>query len=263
MKNINRIDSWQKFAKYVRSNGCHLLKELDKFPDSVLVAGCQRSGTTMLARIITKSEGMVNYWFGHDDELDAAIILSGCIDHKQTGRYCFQTTYLNENYHEYFEHNGYKIIWVLRNPYSVVYSMLNNWETFALNELFKGCASDLLTGKEKRRYELFGIWGIGRLKRACLSYNAKTSQVLELKKRLGDAIILMIDYDELVLNKEQILPLIYKFIDLPYKPEYGESIRPKNLKKAEQFSVKKKSIIEKRCMPVYEEARQLLSKLDQ
>ena len=257
------INTWQEFAKKVRSNGCHLLKELDKFPDSVLVAGCQRSGTTMLTRIITKSEGMVNYWFGHDDELDAAIILSGCIDHKPAGRYCFQTTYLNENFYEYFEHSGYKIIWILRNPYSVVYSMLNNWERFALNELFQGCGSDLLDSKEKCRYDLFGIWGISRLKRACLSYNAKTSQVIELKKLLGDTMVLVVDYDELVLNKEQLLPAIYRFINLPYKPKYGESIRSENTKKAEQFSVKKKSLVEKLCMPVYEESRELLSPLDQ
>ncbi len=216
------INSWQKFSRNVRSNGYRLLKNLDNFPDPVLIAGCQRSGTTMLSRIITKSEGMVNYWFGHDDELDAAIILSGYVDHKPAGRYCFQTTYLNENYHEYFEHNGYKIIWILRNPYSVVYSMLNNWKRFALNELFQGCASDLLDNKEKRRYELFGIWSISRLKRACFSYNAKTSQVFELKKRLGETTILVVDYDELVLNKEQVLSAMYTFTNMPYKPEYGK-----------------------------------------
>lgn len=260
--NKKSINSWQKFAKHVRSNDCRLLKELDNFQDAVLVAGCQRSGTTMLARIITKSDGMVNYWFGHDDELDAAIILSGYTGHKPSGRYCFQTTYLNENFYEYFDHSGYKIIWVLRNPYSVVYSMLNNWGRFALNELFRGCGSDLLDNKEKRRYELFGIRGISRLKRACLSYNVKTTQVFELKRRLEDTMVLVVDYDELVLNKEQLLPAIYRFIDLPYKQEYGGPIRSKNIKKAEQFSEKKKSTIEKLCMPVYKDARELLSKLD-
>jgi ligand-binding sensor domain-containing protein len=44
-----------------------------------------------------------NYWFGRDDELDAALILSGHVDHQQNGRYCFQTTYINECFREYFE----------------------------------------------------------------------------------------------------------------------------------------------------------------
>lgn len=267
MSSVNKksyfmINTWQKFAKHVRSEGCCLLKNLDKFPDSVLVAGCQRSGTTMLSRIITQSEGMVNYWFGHDDELDAALILSGRVNHKPKGRYCFQTTYLNECYHEYFEHKGYKMIWVLRNPYSVVYSMLNNWGRFALNELFRGCATDLLNNIEKQRYELFGIWGINRLKRACLSYNGKSSQVFELKKLLGDARMLVIDYDDLVQKKEHVLPAIYKFIDLPYEPGYGKSIRCKKIKKTDRYSKSKKSLIEELCAPIYEDARKLLSKLD-
>ena len=38
------------------------------------------------------------------------------------GRFCFQTTYLNNHVFEYFEHDHYQLIWVLRNPFSVVVS---------------------------------------------------------------------------------------------------------------------------------------------
>jgi hypothetical protein len=47
---------------------------------------------------------MTQYYFGSDNELDAALILSGRVAHEPQGRYCFQTTYLNECYSEYFEH---------------------------------------------------------------------------------------------------------------------------------------------------------------
>jgi hypothetical protein len=59
-----KITTWHQFEQTVRARGCNLLRRLGNFPRSILVAGCQRSGTTMLSRIITQSEGMTNYWFG-------------------------------------------------------------------------------------------------------------------------------------------------------------------------------------------------------
>jgi Holliday junction resolvasome RuvABC ATP-dependent DNA helicase subunit len=38
---------------------------------------------------------MVDFSSGEDDELDAALILAGFVEHTPRGRYCFQTTYLN------------------------------------------------------------------------------------------------------------------------------------------------------------------------
>lgn len=141
-RGARNITSWKGFARRVRSQGCQLLAHLDEFPNSVLVMACQRSGTTALARVITTSEGMTNYWFGRDDELDAALMLSGQIRYFSTRRHCFQTTYINECYREYLEHtNGHKLIWVIRNPFSVIYSMLHNWGRFAFNELFRACGA--------------------------------------------------------------------------------------------------------------------------
>ncbi len=136
-----------------------LLHRIDEFPDSVLVTGCQRSGTTALARAINASPAMVDYRFGRDDELDAAQILAGRVDHVPRGRYCFQTTYLNQCYGEYLEHRSpQRIVWVLRNPYSVVYSMVYNWGRFAFNELFAACGSPLLEGWTADLYRWFAAW---------------------------------------------------------------------------------------------------------
>ena len=256
-----RIRTWKKFARKVRSpRGCNLLARLDEFPNSILVTGCQRSGTTILSRIITQSDGMVNYWFGKDDELAAALILSGYVDHTPRGRYCFQTTYLNECYHEYVEHKmGHKIIWVLRNPFSVVRSILFNWRRFALNELFRGCGTYLLSDKEKRRYNSLGVWGISKLRRACLSFNGKVSQVFELNDRIGKYGMLVVDYDDLVEQKQRILPLIYRFIDLPYRDEYCHKIHSKSINKASRLSKHEYALIKELCSPVYDRARTLLS----
>jgi len=203
---------------------------------------------------------MVNYWFGRDDELDAALILSGFVPHMRQGRYCFQTTYLNECVHEYYEHaNGHNIIWVLRNPYSVVYSMLCNWKTFALNELFEACGVHLLNEREKLSYKRFGKWSVRRFKRACLSYCGKVSQVFDLTNRLEQGTMMVVEYDSLVRNKHDILPLIYRFVDLPYNPKYAEMIHSGSLEKFNSLSKRERAVIDKICMPVYKDAKKLVS----
>ncbi len=260
---FNKIDTWKKFAKIIRSKGCFLLKELKKFPNSILVTGCQRSGTTMLSRIITESEGMFNYWFGKDDELAAALILSGYVKHEPQGRYCFQTTYLNECYYEYFNYVDFpiKIIWMLRNPYSVVYSMVYNWSSFALNELFLACGAHLLDEKYKQKwlYKIFGISSISKFLKACYAYVGKTSQIFELVEKFKNDKLMIIDYDDLVKNKEELLPMIYNFIDLKYKPKYAKKIHTKSLNKAQKLNDKQKELINKICIPIYIKAKKLLS----
>ena len=255
-----QINSWQQFAREVRSKGKDLLCKLDSFPNSILITGCQRSGTTMLSRVITGSDGMVDYRFGQDDELDAALILSGHVNQELHGRYCFQTTYLNECYHEYLKYSdGHKIIWVIRNPLSVVYSLLHNWRRFAFNELFRSCGVGFLEWKESRRYDLIGRWGLSRLERACLSYNGKVSQVFELVDRIDKDRLIIIDYDELVKRKDEILPAIYQFIDLEYKTEYVDFIHNRSVSKAKNFSVSKRTFIENKSMHIYKKARELSS----
>ena len=253
-----QIRKWPQFARHVRASGVPLLGKLDCFPNSVLVAGCQRSGTTMLARLITQSPGMVDYRFGPDDELDAALILSGYVEHPARGRYCFQTTYLNERYREYFCHcNEHRIIWVIRNPYSVVYSLVHHWSRFAFTELFDACGVQLLSETEQQRYRRYGNWGISRLRRACLCYQGKTSQLFEIVERMGKDRIMVVDYDELVRDKARMLPAIYRFIELPYKPEYGVAIGAHSLNKYSKLSAGEQMRIARDCGPVYRRARAL------
>ncbi len=248
-----RIETWQQFAKYVRSQGCQLLKRLDEVPNSILVAGCQRSGTTMLTRIINSTDGMTDFWVGKDDELDAALILSGRVAHEFKGRYCFQTTYLNECYFEYFQYkNKMKLIWVLRNPFSVVYSLLHNWKNFALNELFRACGEDLLDKKKRKQYDRFGILMVKRLVRACLAYNGKIAQIIEIKKKLPADQVMVIEYDELVRKNETILPAIYEFAGLAYNCQYGKQISNKSLRKSKMLKKTEYQMINTLCQPVYE-----------
>jgi hypothetical protein len=249
------IKTWDTFREATASKDRELLSELDRFPNSILVTGCQRSGTTMLARIITESDGIVNFWMGLDNELDAALILSGLVSHQPQGRYCFQTTYLNERFPEYYQHlSNHKMLWVIRNPVSVVYSMLHNWGRHTPDRLFMSCGVQLLAGRDKWLYKMFGLQGIPMLRRACWAYNGKTAQLFELRRRFGRDRIMVVDYDRLVKDKEVILPAIYEFIELPYKSDYAVKINAQSLKKAERLSAEEIQLIESYCMPFYRKA---------
>ncbi len=249
------IQNWQQFTAQIRETDCKLLKTLDQFQQAVLVTGCQRSGTTMLARIIFQSEGMVNYWQGRDDELDAALILAGRKPAPASGRYCFQTTYVDEHYVEYYQHSGeYKIIWMLRNPFSVVYSLLYNWAPRSLDGTFKACAAGEIKGFDSALYHYFGIKAVSRVHKACDVYVAKTRQLIELFGVFGGEKMLVVDYDDLVLNKESVLPEIYEFIDLPYNPVYHTKIHQDSIQKKSRLTQHEIRIISHMAQSIYETA---------
>lgn len=252
----DHVHTWKYFISQIKPRGCTLLKRLDEFPNSILISGCQRSGTTMLSRIVTESEGMVNYWTGiGDDELDAALILSGVMPHKPMGRYCFQTTYLNNCYHEYYQHQEkFKIIWVLRNPYSVVYSMLYNWGKSALNDLYTCCGSHLINDQEKIKVKFLRQFALSKLRRACYAYVGKTRQAFELQQNLSPDQIIFIEYDTLVAEKEDHLPKLYDFLALDYKKEYAEKIHAKSVRKSSKLTDRERLTIQELCEPVYQEA---------
>ncbi len=213
----------------------------------------------MLSRIITASQEMTDFQFGRDDELDAALILSGTVEHQPKGRYCFQTTYLNECFRDYYETaNTDKLIWVVRNPLSVVRSMIHNWGRFAFNELFQYCGYTELTEKQKLRYEKWGLWSISPLSRACCSYNAKNRQLFELMDNLGQDRVLVVDYDDLVKFPDSILPVIYQFIELPYRRESAAMIHRKSLHKSNRLSSRSQAAIDIACSPVYSETLNFL-----
>lgn len=262
MTTTKNITSWKKFSSTVRSTGLPMLKNIDIFPESIMITGCQRSGTTALTRVITQSDEVVDFRFSKDDELDGALILADEINYEpEPGRYCFQTTYLNERFIEYFMHkNGHKIIWVLRNPYSVIYSILHNWRDFAMNELFMGCGTEFLNEREKKWFKLFHKFSVSRIRRACYAYAGKTEQIYTLYKELGKKNFIVIEYDEMVNNKKILLPYIFSFINLSYRDEFGAMLHTRSVNIKEKLSRREKIEIDKICLPVFENAMKFARK---
>ena len=249
-----QVHSWRMFRKEIRHKNIKLLSQLEKFPSAVLVAGCQRSGTTMLSRIITGSKGMTNFWFGSDDELAAALILCGYVKHKPVGRYCFQTTYVNE-YHEYLTpHSDYQLIWLFRNPYAVVYSMLYNWDRYALDKLYEACGMQLLSELCDNTASS-NPHKVPAIVKACLSYKGKVSQVFSLMHHIDRKNILLLDYDTLLSNKDDNLPQVYGFIGLDYQKPYADKIKPPSSRKVIRLKAKESKWVEEICLPIYQEAK--------
>lgn len=252
------ITSWKQFQRQVRQQDRKLLRRLDNFPNSILVTGCQRSGTTLLTGILAQSEGMANFPVWRDAELDGALILAGLEGWEAQGRCCFQTTYLNEAYREYFEHHGtFNIVWVVRHPVSTLFSMLYHWRRFALNELFTACGTSLLSGWGKRAHACFGLWSVSRTQRACLAYNGKLSQLFEIWNALGPERCLVLEYEQLLREPERIAGLLRERLQLPELPDMTGILHTGSLDHAPRFSERRRTRIEQSCLPLYQQAKAL------
>ena len=105
-KELVNVKNWKEFSKKIKGNGFPLLTELDEFQKSILVTGCQRSGTTMVFNVIKKSKELSNIKYGPQNEFESALILAGIKKHEKHKRYCFQTTYINKNINEYMRYKN-------------------------------------------------------------------------------------------------------------------------------------------------------------
>jgi len=219
------VRNWAGFDRHFRKDEIKLLVDLPRFDDAVLVAGCQRSGTTVVTRILREALAMPDSTFTRDDELDAALILSGAVPFDAASRCCFQTTYLNDHVDEYFEHDDYRLVWIIRNPEAVVRSMLFHWRRGALNRLFRACGRHALDTAGTKRFERFGTLGFRRAEKACLSYNVKTAQIHGIAARLGPERLYILDYDNLINRSEILLPDVFSFLSIPYDERLRSRLR--------------------------------------
>lgn len=252
---VSGIGSWRAFEQRIRPLG-NLLRTLDRYPDAILVAGCQRSGTTALTRIIAATPGVQGIRVGEDDELDAALALAGRLPFALGGRAVFQITYLNDSVHEYLEHDDYRLVWVIRRPQDVVYSMLHNWERGALNRLFRACGQQGLNTRERAAYARFGPLAVRPFRRACLAYNGKARQLFKLQRTLGPHRLWVVDYDALLADRRAGLADLFGFLGLPDQPQLAARLR--------RVSVKRRNHgfddeVERVCGETYAQCRRLLS----
>lgn len=247
------VTTWRQFSTEVRSQGCSkLLQTLGNYPNALLVSGCQRSGTTMLANLLLDHPQIADYRQGGDSELEGALLLAGYGDEDILGRYCFQTTYLNECVNEYHRRQSdFHLIWLVRNPYSVIYSMLNNWKQYAIEELFNAVGKPFLSLPTKlvlhytNRLSLF--------KQACYAYVGKNQQLFALREQLTAQQLTVLDYDKLVGQKQTLLPRLFQQLNLDYQPVICDHIHSQSQQKARHLPPEQAEFIKRICLPLYEQ----------
>ena len=255
-----RIRSWKRFNKHIANGSQPLLRELHRFPDSVLVAGCQRSGTTAVTRIIRNSGSFATFHITRDDELDAALILSGEQPYESAERQCFQTTYVNDCYEEYFQPDGnFRLVWVIRNPFSVVYSMVYHWQADALNDLFDKCGARVAVENESTSGKERSPAHYSSLEKACFSYVGKSLQLGEISARLPGNRLLVIDYDQMCKGPARTLRTVFNFIDVPFERRLVDAIHSSSVDKRKNLTERETTIVSRLCLDAY---KQLASYVD-
>jgi Sulfotransferase family len=208
----------------------------------------------MLTRLIAGSAGFGRLALTKDDELDAALALAGLIDLPLEQRYCFQTTYLNECFPDYRGLQSHqRLIWVVRNPYSVVYSMLYNWRRFALNELYESCGIQGALSPRMYRSRLTWPLGPSRLEKACLAYRGKVAQILAVRELLRPDQLLVVDYDALVASPGHCLPRVFRFAEASYDATRAYAVQRSSAHKADRLSHQARRRIEQLTWPTYRE----------
>lgn len=254
--------TWKKFYKYARSSDCAMLARLSDFPGAILVGGCQRSGTTLMARLIRRDSDMEIFNITKDDELDAALILSGLHQYKANKRVCFQTTYINECFYEYKQiERSQKIIWVIRNPYSVVWSMLYNWRRSALELLFEGCGREYLSSRESLIYNIIPRFSVSGIKKACLAYRSRLKEVAEITQWLPKDQLMLVDYDDFLKSPENEMNEICRFSGINYSQNLVSDVNPISKTKADRLSQSQRRLITELAMPEYDRARKIMDEM--
>jgi len=234
------ITSWADF--YAALAEQPLLAELDSYPNALLIAGCDWSATTAVTRLFKRLSCFADSSWGHDDELDGALLLAGMRPPSAEGRHCFQTTYVRDRYREYFAHDDFKLVWVVREPRAAVRSLLTSRDRALPARTALG-----LAGKSA------GGHGTSRLEKACAAYVASIRQTLELKERLAERVAI-VDYDELAADRNRLLPALCRFASVACDARVLRHLHGKSVRK-EALASWEGAIVDQLALAAYRRAR--------
>lgn len=224
------VASWQQF--YFATAERPLLARLSDYRDALLVAGCDWPAATAVTRLFKRLPCFADSRYGHDDELDGALLLAGLCEPQHLGRRCFQTNYVGQRLHEYFDHADYRLVWIVREPRAAICSLL---------------------GDRQRKSELAGgsacAQGASRLEKACATYLTLIQQTLELKQRLGSRVAI-VDYDALTADRTRVLPALCRFASVGCNTELLSHLHGKSVRRG-MLASWEASIVDELALPAY------------
>ena len=231
----SEITSWPTFHAAMADQP--LLARLDDYRDALLIAGCDWSAVTAITHLFKRLPGFADSSRSHDDELAGALLLAGLRPPAASGRACFQTTYLGERYREYFAHEHFKLVWLVREPRAAVRSLLSRRE--------RAPAPRTASASEGQ--------GMSRLEKACAAYVASIRQTLELKERLGERVA-VVDYDDLSADRNRLLPALCRFASVGCNASLLRHLHGKSVRKGVLASFEA-AIVDQLALPAYRRAR--------
>lgn len=126
--------------------------------------------------------------------------------------------------------------------------------------MFNWAGARLLAGAfAKARYRLLGGLGFRRLYKACLAYNGCLVPLARLHAGMPRDQFMVVDYDDIVRDPALVLPGIFRFAGLDYRPEFAQSIRQDSLKKSDGLTPRERRVIRALCDESYQTAKQWLA----
>ena len=231
------VASWPRF--HAATAGRALFARLGDYPAALLIAGCDRPATTAITRMFKRVPCFAGSDWGHDDELEGALLLAGLREPQHSERHCFQTSYVGARYAEYFAHADFRLIWLVREPRAAVFSLLG--ERQRARPTSAEPADDQPTST-----------GGSRLEQACATYIATVRQTLELKQRLGKRIA-VIDYDALIADRARLLRALCRFAAVEYDQRLLGHLHGKSTRRGILASWEA-AIVDSRALPAYRRA---------
>ncbi|MCB1042345.1 MAG: sulfotransferase [Acidobacteria bacterium] len=247
------VKEWERFHQIIANNPRALLLALNRFQKPILVSGCQRSGTTALANLLFRSPDIDDYRIRGNGELEGAEILSGIRPYEQHRRCVFQTTYLDGRFEEYLSMpKDARLVWMLRNPESVIYSLVHNWARKPLDRLFESCGLDQLTPAESTRHRRLGKWSLSPLTKACAAYLGKTSHLFWIRDHLPRDQWVAVDYDHLVTQQASTLKAIFEFCNVSLPKDVATQLHARSTAKHKGWRSNQRAYIRERCNDFYQ-----------
>jgi hypothetical protein len=216
-----------------------------------------------MARVLASHRAFVPYGSSRTLELDSALLLAGLATPPGPGRYVFHTTYVNGDVDEYHRlAPECRLIWMLRRPESVVYSMLYNWSSRALDALFASCGTDALPADVCARYARWGRLAVRRPLRAASAYAGKTAQVVDLARVFGPQRLMIVEYDEFVRDPAPVMQRVCRFLDIDMDAAMIAGVHRSSLRHGDRLPPRIADLVNRLCAPVYASSLEVMRQLD-
>lgn len=184
--------------------GSHFQKLPTSKYKNLLLFGCQRTGTTWATNILGKY--LPNTFAFSEKQTFYFLLDNYIIPEVYADLLIFKTTFINQEIesHENCLANTHFLLMV-RNPFSVVYSLVHNFGMLAEVSVYyesRRKESDLVETDNKK------------LKMAVEIYRQSMRVSLDMLKKFDQSKMKVVFYDDMVLNTQEVLADIANFLDL-------------------------------------------------